>query len=61
MYRKNTITRSEFEEIGRKLDELINLVEKYEHLYLDVDDLTCLADSLTFLELGKFKDLKIVD
>lgn len=61
MARKNTITRSEFNEIESKLNELVKLISQYEYLYLDIDDLLCLADSLTFLERGKIKDLKLVD
>ena len=59
--RKNVITRSEFNEIDNKLTELIDLIDKYDYLYRDIDDLLCLSHSLVLLKHDRVNDLKIVD
>lgn len=59
--RKNVITRSEYNDIDKKLTELIDLIDKYEYLYRDIDDLLCLSHSLVLLNNDRVNDLKIVD
>lgn len=59
--RKSIISRSEFNEIDKKLTELINLIDNFDYLYRDVDDLLCLSHSLFLLKHNKISDLKIVD
>lgn len=61
MERKNIITRSEFNEISQKLNELIDLIDKFDYLHNDVDDLFCLSHSLFLLEHNKVENLKLID